>query len=164
MTDLEAVQKLQEEIKAGNVAVGDFVKYSASPKQTYYKLKDDTVTPEKMTAKTVADLAILYKLLLPDESDNRDYKLGQVLAILDAIAPVSQDDLGKYTARPMSSYKVIFERLMATRIQRVNELEREHARVMDRITFEEFSDEPLQGKYFLGYQVEKLRLSRLKLA
>ncbi len=41
------------------------------------------------------------------------------------------------------------------------DLEDEIRRLTILFTYEEFSDEPLEGKYFIGFQREKARLDRM---
>lgn len=161
MTDLEKVLKLQEKIKAGDVAVADFTKYSTATKQTFYNLRDDKVSPEKMTVKMAESLAVLYDILFPTTYDDRSYKWGQLMGLLDTVHPINENDMRHFGIRPMSTYKVVFERYFDDHRKKMIDLEDEIRRLTILFSYEEFSDEPLEGKYFIGFQREKSRLEKM---
>lgn len=163
MNDLEKVEKLQEQIKAGNVKVADFMKYTGAPKQTMYNLRDDKVVPEKMTAKMVANLANLYVLLFPDESNDRSYKFGQLLAVMQAVAPMPDNLYQRFSKKPMDVFQKVFEQQMTDNIARVNLFEAERLRIMDKFTVDEFDNRPLSPLYVLGQGQEGYRLRQIGL-
>ncbi len=134
MTDLEKVKALQEKIKAGDVAVADFMKYSDAPKQTFYNLRDDKVSPEKMTGKMVEDLANLYEILYPALHDDRSYKWGQLIGLLDTVHPLSENDFRRFGNNPMTTYKGVYERYFDTHRKQMVDLEDEIRRLTIRLT------------------------------
>ena len=163
MNDLEKVELLQKEIKAGNVKVADFTKYTSAPKQTMYNLRDDKVTPEKMTAKVVIDLANLYTILFPDEADDRSYKFGQLLAVLQAVAPVPDKQYKWFVKKPMDGYKIIFEQQSTDNFMRTQMFEAERMRIMDKFNVDEYDNRPLSPLYLLGQGHEGSRLRKMGL-
>lgn len=163
MTDLEKVELLQVEIKADNVKVADLMKYGGIDRRTLYNLRDDKVTPAKMTAKMVADLARIYTILFPDEPDDRSYKFGQLLAVLQAVAPVPDKQYKWFVKNPMSTFKIIFEQQNTDNFARSQVLDAERARVMDRFSVDEFDNRPLDGLYLLGQGQEGHRLREMGL-
>jgi len=163
MTDLEKVELLQKEIKADNVKVADLMKYGKIDRRTLYNLRDDKVTPAKMTAKMVADLARIYTILFPDEPDDRSYKFGQLLAVLQAVAPVPERQYRWFVKKPMDTFKIIFEQQSTDNFARSQMFEGERMRVMDRFSIEEYDNRPLDGLYLLGQGQEGHRLRQMGL-
>ncbi len=162
MTDLEKVQLLQEKIKADEVKVADFVKYAAANKQTFYNLRDDKVSPEKMTVKTASNLARCYDILFPNVGKSRDYRWGRVLGFLYFIHSLNRGEWEKLITKPNTNLPRIHSRMMEIEAKRMMDWEPELAAIMNTMDESDMTDERLGGMVMLGHGKELNRLMRME--
>ena len=114
---------------------------------------------------------------LDENNRNRDYLFGRLLAIaqvLEKWALNEQNDkrqtnaeryMVSFTNKPLRTWKIIHNQLrpyqsrLGTRATKLNDLLVE---ITDMFSYDDFSDDPLSGKYLLGYSSQILALDNRK--
>lgn len=162
MTDLEKVIAMQEAIKKGEVAVGDFVRYTGATKQTFYNLRDDKVSPEKMTVKVANNIARCYDILFPATGESRDYRWGRIIGFLDFISILTPEEREGLRLTPNRWFLKAHQRRMDLEPKKMIDWQTELASIMDTMTEDDMTDAPLSGMYLLGEGKERYRLTGMQ--
>ncbi|WP_018663049.1 type I-C CRISPR-associated protein Cas8c/Csd1 [Heyndrickxia acidiproducens] len=151
-------------------------------RSTFYRASNPVAMEKWEWEKTLSIACALinkeegYNLALDKENDNRDYLFGRLLAIADVLernALDASDNRATNAVRYMNAFSQHPERTWRT-IQaslqpyqaRLGNKSIYYSKIIDevasRISFEDFNDNPLSGKYLLGFYSQRYDLYQKK--
>lgn len=157
---IKRVLELQELLKSGAFKVSYVAEKSNVNKMTISNLKNGNVDPKKMTSNTLTKLSNF--MSSPDNKNSggnhREYVFGELLALTELVTSklrngrmLTQSEVSNFSNKPMSSYTKMHANIVDGVPNLYLEYRDEFSHIMNKFSFDEFSDEPLTGAYLLGY-------------
>ncbi|MBP2098844.1 type I-C CRISPR-associated protein Cas8c/Csd1 [Enterococcus rivorum] len=165
---IDRVKELRKLLQENKLKVSYVSEKSGVNHTTLGNLKNDKVSPEKMSEGMLTRLSNF--VISPDNPYNnnqntRDDYFGQLLAVLELLLAntrsgygITQSELKAYSKRPTSTFQKMHETLVSANLHTYLELQDEVTSIVSKFDTEDFTDKPLEPSYLLAYYKKRAEL------